>query len=104
MSSNGRYDALWPRGERNVTVGALAPRLKSLAGRRVALLWDYLFKGDVVMNEIAVGLKEMFPGVEFVHWDEFGNTHGPQEREIVAGVGARMRALRVDAALSGMGC
>lgn len=102
--TSGGYDVVWPRGERNVAVSALAPRLKSLAGKKVALMWDYIFKGDVVMNELAAGLKERFPGIEFVHWDEFGNIHGPQEREIVAGLGARMKALGVDAALSGMGC
>lgn len=98
------YEVYWPRGERNVAVSALAPRPSSLAGKRIALMWDYLFKGDLVMNEIAAGLKEQYPGVEFVHWDEIGNTHGPREREIVAGLAAKLKALKVDAALSGMGC
>ena len=100
----GIYDVVWPRGERNTTVTALAPRPRSLAGKKVALLWDYLFKGDVVMNELADGLKEQFPGVEFVHWDEFGNTHGQNEREVVAGLAQKMRAFDIQAALSGMGC
>jgi hypothetical protein len=100
----GIYDAVWPRGERNATLTALAPRHKSLAGKKIALLWDYIFKGDVVMNELAARLKERFEGVEFVHWDEFGNIHGQNEREIVAGLGAKLKALNVDAALSGMGC
>jgi hypothetical protein len=101
---SGIYDVLWPRGERNATVTALAPRHKSLAGKRVALLWDYIFKGDVVMNELAAQLKARFDGIEFVHWDEFGNIHGQNERQIVAGLGARMRELKIDAALTGMGC
>ncbi len=100
----GVYDVLWPRGERNTTVTALAPRHSTLAGKKIALLWDYIFKGDVVMNELADGLKARFPGVEFVHWDEFGNIHGPNEREIVAGLGAKLKAMKIDAALSGMGC
>jgi hypothetical protein len=102
--SNGMYEVVWPRGERNTGVSALASRHASLAGRKIALMWDYIFKGDVVMNEIAAGLKERFPGVEFVHWDEIGNIHGPKEREIVTGLGAKLKAMKVDAALSGMGC
>jgi len=98
------YDVYWPRGERAVAVSNLAPRLASLDGKRIALMWDYIFKGDVVMDEIAAGLKERFPGVTFVHWDEVGNIHGPKEREIVAGLGAKLQAMKVDAALSGMGC
>ena len=100
----GVYDVLWPRGERNTAVTALAPRHTTLVGKKIALLWDYIFKGDVVMNELAEGLKARFPGVEFVHWDEFGNIHGPKEREIVAGLGAKLKAMKIDAALSGMGC
>ena len=98
------YDVHWPRGERAVAVTSLATRLPTLAGKRIALMWDYIFKGDVVMDEIAAGLKARFPGVSFVHWDEIGNIHGPKEREIVAGLGARLKAMKVDAALSGMGC
>ncbi len=100
----GIYDVLWPRGERNVKASALAPRYSTLAGKKIALLWDYIFKGDVVMNEIAKGLKERYPGVEFVHWDVIGNIHGQHEREIIAGLGARLKEMKVDAALSGMGC
>jgi hypothetical protein len=56
------------------------------------------------MNELAAQLKARFDGIEFVHWDEFGNIHGQNERQIVAGLGARMRELKIDAALTGMGC
>ncbi len=104
MTNQTGYDVLWPRGERNVKMSALAPRLSTLAGKKIALLWDYIFKGDIVMNELAEGLKERFPGVQFVHWDEFGNIHGQNEREIIAGLGAKLKSMKVDAALSGMGC
>ena len=56
------------------------------------------------MNEIADGLRARYPGVTFVHWDEFGNIHGQHEREIQAGLGAKLKAMNVDAALTGMGC
>jgi len=98
------YDVLWPRGERNAERTALAPRHATLAGKKIALLWDYMFKGDVVMDELSIALGERYPGVEFVPWEEFGNTHGQQEREIVAGLGAKLKSMRVDAVLSGMGC
>lgn len=100
----GTYEVVWPRGERNVKASALAPRHNTLASKKIALLWDYIFKGDIVMDELSIGLKERYPGVEFVHWDEFGNIHGQNEREVIAGLGAKLKSLKVDAALSGMGC
>lgn len=103
-NASGIYEVLWPRGERCVQATPLAPRHRDLAGKRVALLWDYIFKGDVVMNELAAGLKERYPGIEFLHWDEFGNIHGQKEHEIVAGLGKKLRELKVDAVFSGMGC
>jgi hypothetical protein len=102
--SAGVYDVVWPRGERNAKVTALASRHSTLAGKKIALLWDYIFKGDVVMEELSAALKERFEGIEFVHWDEFGNIHGQNERAIVAGLGEKLHALGVDAAFSGMGC
>ena len=41
---------------------------------------------------------------KFVHWREFGNTHGSEEREIVAALPKTLKAKGVDAVVSGMGC
>jgi len=83
---------------------SLAPRLKTLEGKTVAQLWDFLFRGDQVFALIEEGLKARFPGVRFVSWREFGNTHGADEREVVARLPQRFKELGVDAAISGMGC
>ncbi len=102
--SSGTYDAIWPRGERNTKPSALAPRHKTLSGKKIALMWDYIFKGDVVMNELIAGLRERYDNIEVVHWDVIGNIHGPNERAVVAALGARLKEMRVDAVFSGMGC
>jgi hypothetical protein len=39
-----------------------------------------------------------------VSWREFGNTHGRDEREVVAALPERLKALGVDAVISGMAC
>jgi len=101
---DGHYDVLWPRSPRQVKKKALAPRLASLEGKTVAQLWDFLFRGDEVFLALEEGLKARFPGVRFVSWREFGNTHGKDERQILASLPQRMRELGVDAAISGMGC
>ena len=106
MPSNddGHYEVVWPRSERRLGVKALARRLDGLEGKTIAQLWDFLFRGDEVFELLEEGLKQRYPGVRFVGWREFGSTHGADEREILASLPQRFKAMGVDAAISGMGC
>lgn len=105
MSSNdGYYEALWPRTPRQTKVKSLAPRLDTLEGKTVAQVWDQVFRGDEVFAALEEGLKARYPGVKFVSWREFGNTHGGEEREVVASLPKKFKEMGVDAVISGMGC
>ena len=103
-SNDGYYEAYWPRTPRQQLTRELAPRLDTLEGKTVAQLWDELFKGDVVFEILEEGLRERFPGVKFVSWREFGSTHGGEEKEALAALPAKFKALGVDAVISGMAC
>jgi hypothetical protein len=102
--NDGYYEVLWPRAERQVKRKALAPRLKSLEGKTVAQLWDFIFRGDEVFDTLEENLKARYPSIKFISWRDFGNTHGRDERQIVAGLPQRMKELGVDAVISGMAC
>ena len=102
MQNDGYYEVFWPRGARQVKRKALAPRLKSLEGKTVAQLWDFIFRGNEVFDALEEGLKARYPGVRFVSWREFGNTHGSDERQVVAALPQRMKELGIDAVISGM--
>ena len=102
--NDGHYEVFWPRTRRQTKTKALAPRFETLNGKTIAQLWDYLFRGDRVFQHIESALKARFPDVRFVSWKEFGNTHGSDEREVLAGLPQRFAALGIDAAISGMGC
>ncbi|MSP98603.1 MAG: hypothetical protein EXR29_15570 [Betaproteobacteria bacterium] len=104
LMNDGYYEVLWPRSPRQVTKKSLARRLDSLEGRTIAQLWDFLFRGDEVFSALEQELGARFPGVRFIGWREFGNTHGKDEREVVASLPRRFKELGVDAAISGMGC
>ena len=104
VENDGHYEVFWPRAERQQKRKSLAPRVKSLEGKTVAQLWDFIFRGDEIFETLEEALKERFPGIRFVSWREFGNTHGRDERQIVAGLPERMKALGVDAVISGMAC
>ena len=103
-SSAGYFEVLWPRGERQTRRKDLAPRLATLEGKTVAQLWDFLFRGDQVFLHLEEGLKARYPGVKFISWKEFGNTHSSSEREVIAALPGRLKELGVDAVISGMGC
>ena len=100
----GGYQVLWPRGEKTIEVTPLAPRLDSLEGKTVCQLWDYLFRGDEVFALLEEEMRARYPGIEFVSYEEFGSTHGEDETEILQQLPARLKALGVDAVISGMGC
>ena len=102
--NDGYYEAYWPRAPRQQKTRALAPRLTSLAGKTIAQLWDYLYKGDVVFALLEEGLKARFPDVKFVSWREFGSTHGGEEKAALAELPRRFKELGVDAVISGMAC
>lgn len=101
---DGHYEAVWPRSEKTVQLAALANRLESLEGKKIAMLWDYLFRGDEIFPWIEDELSIRYPGISFLHYDEFGSTHGDQEHEIIAGLARKLTDLEVDAVISGMGC
>jgi hypothetical protein len=103
-SARAEYAALWPRGPRQSKVKPLAKRLDTLEGKTIAWLWDYVFRGDEVFAQLEESLKARYPGVKFLNWSQFGNTHGSDERAVVAALPQKLREAGVDAVVSGMGC
>ena len=98
------HNVVWPRAARQMEFAPVAPRLDTLEGKTVAQLWDYLFRGDEVFDHLEAGLKERYPSIKFVSWEDFGSTHGADERQILADLPRKMETLGVDAVISGMGC
>ena len=103
-SNDGYYEVLWPRSTRQMKRKTLAPRFDTLNGKTVAQLWDFIFSGDKVFAALEEGIRKQYPDVRFVSWREFGNTHGADERQILADLPRRFKEMGVDAAISGMGC
>ena len=98
-----RYDVLWPLSRKAVKATAAAPRIPDLNGKVVAELWDAILRGDIIYPVVREYIKARFPRVQFVGYSEFGNFHGPREREVVAALPDKLRAHRVDAAIVGVG-
>ena len=98
------YAVVWPRAEKTVEPKPLAPRLGDLAGKKIAFVWDYMFRGDEIFPLLQQELGRANPGMSFVSWEEFGSTHGDRERQVLAELPAKLKSLGVDAVISGMGC
>ena len=103
-SNDGHYDVVWPRAPRQMKAKKLAPRLDTLNGKTIAQLWDFIFSGDKVFEALEQGIRARYPDARFISWREFGNTHGGDERKILAGLPQRLKELGADAVISGMGC
>lgn len=107
MATEGRGDSfavVWPRSEKTAEIIPLARRLESLEGKTVCQLWDYMFRGDEIFPMLEETLGQRYPGVKFVHYEEFGSTHGEDETRIINGLPEKLKALGADAVISGMGC
>lgn len=102
--NDGYFEAYWPRGELQQRTMSLAPRLDSLAGKKVAQIWDELFKGDQVFDLLEEGLKAQYPDITFVSWRVFGSTHGAGEKAALERLPQQLRDMGVDAVISGMAC
>ncbi len=103
-NSANTYEVVWPRGRKTVEVTSLAERLQSLEGKTIALIWDYLFRGDEIFPVLEAELGKRFPGIKFVNYDVFGSTHGHDEGEVIAQLPEKLKEHGADAVISGMAC
>ena len=98
------YDVVWPRGKQRQKLASPAPRLEDLGGKTVAFLWNYVFRGEEIFPLLAQAFQQRHPDVKVVGPDEFGNTHGSDERQVLAELPDRLKEFGVDAVVSGNGC
>lgn len=101
--SEPTYDVVWPKSPLGVQQRPLAPRLDDLRGKRIAFVWEYMFRGDELFPELEQHLRDTY-GCEIVGYEAFGNTHGPDEAQVLRDLPQKLRDWRVDAAVSGVGC
>jgi hypothetical protein len=102
--NNLNYEVVWPRGKRTIETVRLALRPDTLAGKTIAELWDWSFRGEEMFPVIEKELAKRYPGINFISYEKFGNTHGANEKEVLAALPDKLRQYRCDAAISGVGC
>jgi hypothetical protein len=72
MDESGyRYETLWPLGRSTQRSQRATEGLGDLTGKRIALVWDHLFKGDEILEQLRARLSERYEGVEFLDHSQF---------------------------------
>jgi hypothetical protein len=97
------YDVVSPEGEHAHRAITRAPRCETLDGRRVAFVWDEIFRGDEMFAVLVDGLRSRWPAVEFVGHEHFGSPEGRDGAAAVDALPARLAQHRVDAVIAGVG-
>ena len=103
-SSFNSFAALSPSGAMGVPQAPAAPRSAELAGRKIALVWNHVFRGNEIFPVIEDALKSQFADVEFVGYDAFGSIMGGDEEDVLEALPGKLAELKVDGVLTGIGC
>jgi hypothetical protein len=99
-----KIGVVWPRGRKTTGGAHLAKRPATLAGKTIGEFWDYVFRGDQIFPIIEKELSKRFPGIKFVNYEVFGNTHWAHEQDVLNAFPGKFKEHPVDAIISGMGC
>jgi len=102
-TTEATYDVVCPLGRNAFNSADTVQRVSDLSGKTVAAIWDYLFRGDEIFEIVSRKLAETYPGMTFVRHQVFGNTHGSQQRQLLAEIPAKLKEHRVDAVISSVG-
>jgi hypothetical protein len=97
------YEVVWPLGKSHWDKRDLNPGLGDLNGKTIGEVWDRVFRGEEIFPAIREALKKKYPGVRFVEYSTFGDTHGVSQKQVLADLPAALREHKVDAVISGVG-
>ena len=102
-SKRYEYQVVWPLGRSTAKPVSGAPRLDTLEGKTICELWNYRYGGDLSFPVIEELLNKQYPGIKFVNYAKFGNTHGKNEREVIEALPGKLAEYGCDAVISGNG-
>ena len=102
--NSGDYAVVWPRSAKAVEIKPLAKRLDKLEGKTIAFLWADLFRGDEIWPILKQELSGRYTGLRFIDHGAFGSTHGDDEHRVLGELPGKIRSMKIDAVVSGMGC
>ena len=103
MGKETGYQVVWPLGKLAYRNVALKPRIADLNGKTICELSDYSFRGEEIFPIVRESLRRQYPGIKFIEYTTFGNTHGSAEAEVIQNLPAMLKANGCDGVISGVG-
>ena len=103
MAKNEFYEVFWPGGTSAINTVCSAPRT-DLTGKRIGILWDYVFRGEEIFPVLEKSISERYKNVEFTGYEKFGSTFGGDEHAVLTALPRLLKDLKIDAVISGIGC
>jgi len=97
------YQVVWPLGKLAYRNVALKPRIADLNGKTICELSDYSFRGEEICPIVTELFRQQYPGIKFVEYTNFGNTHGAAEAEVIHNLPAMLKEHGCDGVISGVG-
>jgi hypothetical protein len=64
------YSVVSPLGDPTAQMITMAPRLDTLAGKTVCMVWNHSFKSDITLPAIGESLKKKYPDIRIVPYTE----------------------------------
>jgi len=64
------YAVVSPLGESTVKMITMAPRLDTLEGKTICMVWNGMFKGEVTLPVIAEWLKKKYPTAKVIPYTD----------------------------------
>jgi hypothetical protein len=99
--SEPSFRVVHPVSRRPVVARTSNADLPGLAGKKIALVWDYLFRGDDVFRLVKERFRAERSGVEFVDYEVFGDIHGHDE--LLGQLSSRLEETGVDGTIVATG-
>jgi hypothetical protein len=97
------FEVVWPLGKSHWDKRDLNPGIGDLNGKTIGEVWDRVFRGEEIFPAIRAALRKKYPGVRFVEYDTLGDTHGVNQKQVLADMPGLLREHKIDAVISGVG-
>jgi hypothetical protein len=95
------YDVVTPLGRQVQRAPKRAVRPRTLDGATIGELSNHKFDSAFTFEVIEKALLKRFPTARFVSFEQFGDTYGPHESEVIQGLPDKLREYEVDLVISG---
>lgn len=105
---DGVYEVVSPLGEPTAKMIEMAPRLDTLEGKTIGMIWNRGFRGDETFPIIEKMLRERFPTVKLIPYTEFplvtiASLHPEEKEKTLESLRATLEEKRCDAVITGNG-